>query len=216
MFEEFGKKLDIHFENDAYELYELNITDSPVFKLISDCYVITMHNSLRHTNIVNQLKNAKLTKKAKILVNYGFKTGKKPDVDSTTADLFHANKIICQMESSNPLPIGILEDDCEFVANEQKLANVENIMMSGISDGLSLGSLVLFGYPGPMKSIKVVCGGLTHCMFYNTKARCLIQNMPLNRDAHDTILYWKANMLTTRMPMAVQKHPRTELSLIHL
>ena len=68
MFDPAFKKMDILFKNDAYVLYDVHITDDPAFKTIDSLYVISMYNSIRRPALITQLKNAGLTKQARILV----------------------------------------------------------------------------------------------------------------------------------------------------
>ncbi len=207
--------IDVSFKNDAYELYNVHITDNPVFNTIDSLYVITMANSKRRAGLITQLKNARLTKTAKILINHGYKTGKKEGIVNTTADLLHANKMICMLEQENDNPVVILEDDCEFCASPLELAYVEVLSLSGKADGVSLGALMHLSCPGPLGTLRVISGGLTHAMIYSKKTRAALMSMPYSVGAHDTVVYTQTSMIAPRMPLAVQRHYRTENSLTY-
>lgn len=209
------ERVDISFKNEAYDLYNVHITDEPVFNTIDSLYVITMANSTRRAALITQLKNARLTKTAKILINHGYKNGKKECITNTTADLLHANKMICMLEQENDNPVVILEDDCEFCATPQELAYAEVLALSGHADGVSLGALMHLSWPGPLGTLRVISGGLTHAMIYSKKTRAALMHMPYSVGAHDTVVYTQTSMIAPRMPLAVQRHYRTENSLTY-
>lgn len=209
------KKVDVPFKNDAYVLYDVHITNDPAFKTIDSLYVISMYNSTRRPALITQLKNAGLTKTARILINYGYKQGQKEGIENTTADLLHANKMICMLEQENDNPVVILEDDCEFCASKQELAYAEVLAISGHADGVSLGALMHLSFPGPLGTLRVVSGGLTHAMIYSKKTRAALTMMSYSVGAHDTVVYTQTSMIAPRRPMAVQRHYRTENSLTY-
>ena len=203
----------IEFTNNSYKLYEVKITDTPLFEVINTMYVISMKKSTRRPELIRQLKRASLTRKVKILINYGM--SRKEQINTTTADLLHANKIICELEYNNNNPIFILEDDCEFCGTSYEYAKIEQLALTGAADSISLGALMHLSYPGPHNSTRIVSGGLTHCMIYSQKSRDFLLKLSYDRGAHDTEVYAGTSTLAPKMPLAVQRHYRTENSLTY-
>ena len=215
-------------ESEAYEIEVHEITDTPAFNTIKDMYVISMQHSTRRPALLTRLKDVGLTATVKILINKGYKEVPKKGVDSSTADLLHANKYICQLEKDNPLPVCIFEDDVEFVVSGNVIAKrMERLALPKQDPNsakqifpptISLGSLIHLGKPQTIDDThvtKVYAGGLCHAMIYPPMARNFILNTPMSSRAHDLTIYSNLDIITPRWPYSVQRHYRTDNSLTY-
>lgn len=206
----------------AYRFEKLKLNDrvlSPTSP-INKCYLITMHNSKRRSQYLQQLEKVPLMNEIDILVNSGYKTGLKPDwVTSSIYDIFHANLQIFYMEKNNPGYVIVLEDDVEFSPDfKQHIGEIEKFIHKKRPDIYYFGTTCILTIPSIGKHKKIKISGATHCIALSQETRNKILSEEFVKKfinqkvfTHDIYVSLKfKKQYTYHKPIAAQKHVMTE------
>ncbi len=188
------------------------VFDDPLFKNIPTSILLTMHNSKREKQYLEQIMKFKPTRTVLIQINQGYKNCNKPDwVNSTMADLWHAN--IAAFEHVNfEGPLLVLEDDVEFTDYLHELnADIDDFIVTTDFDIYSLGSLPYLSTIASNKDkhIRIFCAGMTHAVIYSTQGMRRLSKLKVSQP-HDTIVFRKSKSYVIRKPCAIQSFERTE------
>ena len=195
--------------DNCYNIETLHF-DNPAFKKVGLTVLITMEDSNRRNQYMQELSQNRPTEKVVILHNKGFKKCPKKGVSSTIQDLWHANQKAISL-SENELPILILEDDVEFLSNFRKYATQieEFFTMKRGACSYNLGSHVLLSVPSSKSHIRVLLGGMNQAVLYNAKALQIMKSVKIGIVPHDLVLTRKIKTYVFKKALTFQKLIKT-------
>ena len=198
-----------------YELENLEFSN-PVLRKVDVTYVITMRNSTRRTKYIRQLYEARPTTNVVIVHNEGYKGGRKPAwVVDSSSDLWHANLFVFQLhlKTRGPKPFLVLEDDCEFEPEFQRLGHtIEQFVSSGGAEMYLLGGIPLVSAPHDLTHVRVLAGICAHAVLYSASGAEKALLLPVRGEGHDLVFASELRTFMSRTPLAIQKFSKTENS----
>lgn len=207
--------------NKCYEYITLHFKDA-LFPHVENAVVLTMKNSERMNNVIDQLNKYNVCQTVHLQINDGYKKCYKYNINSTTEDIFDAICTACRYVKEGPLLI--LEDDVNFLPEIKSHANeVDSFLKFDTNwDIYSLGSHPIFVNPIfiPCKHVKVFSMACAQCIFLSKNMVNLLQNQDFIKHislrirqysrfgiAKDIILSSCVNSYMYKIPLAVQPHP---------
>ena len=195
----------------CYELETLTFKN-PAFKKVGLSVLITMHDSTRRRQYMDQLERYRPTKTVIILHNKGFKNCKKPGVRTSVQDLWHANLMAARI--ANYDSVLILEDDVEFLTNFRNDVSAVEKFWTRVHGpcAYNLGSLVHISLPCTTDHIRVILGGMTQAVLYNREATKRFPSIRVMSIPHDLKLSWTIKTYVYWRALTFQKLVETENS----
>ncbi len=191
--------------------YKKIVFDDPLFKNIPTSILLTMHNSKREKQYLQQIMKFKPTRTVLIQINQGYKNCNKPDwVNSTVSDLWHAN--ITAFEHVNfEGPLLVLEDDVEFTDYIYTYAReIDKFITSKEFDIYSLGSVPKLNELTLNKyHIRMFAGGMAQAVIFSTHGMNIFKDVKINQP-HDEYIYGKGKSFLSRKPCAIQSFEMTD------
>ena len=203
---------------DSYHPYKLELSSGLMDSFVDATYVLTLCNSNRIDNIIEQFKKVKPTKTIYIFFNEGYKNKKLRKKDSIN-DICDTNiHIFHHANERNYKNILVLEDDFIFddkIKDKKKLDSIERFI--NIHDdkifAYSLGSLSVMLYPIFEDTYLTLSLG-AHSHIYNKKTRDHLINKYRNAICDDW--EWYTSFVVKRYiykePLCYQLFPETENS----
>lgn len=187
--------------------HEVLTFDDPVFRFPVS-YLITMINSPRRESYLRELRAARPTRTVIVLHNPG--RAHKPGVDSSRADIWHANREVFRATRHIADPVLVMEDDVLFAPREQLLAHaarIEGSFRSG-TELYFLGCVPLVSAATPEGDLRMLLAGMAHATVYSARARERGMQMALV-GVHDVMVSAACVCRAPLRPLAAQPHPRT-------
>ena len=184
--------------------------DRSAFTGVKRSFLITMSDSGRRAQYMEQLRRARPTVEVNIVHNKGFTRCRKQKVCNSIQDLWHVNMHIFDLTRHDPTPVLVMEDDVEFTAafHRESAGHVESALSS--TDVYSLGMMPFFSRRRGRHHLAVSSGGFAHAVIYSKRARdMLLSRKWPTRVPHDVVVYSKFRTMTFHVPLAVQKIQRT-------
>ena len=204
--------------NKCYKFETLKYSSGKFDKCTSACYVITMENSKRRNNYLNQLKKYKPFSKVIIVHNKGYKKCKKGDkIKKVYHDLNHAYKYIFKDAiKKNYKSILVFEDDFFFIKqiNINDINTIYNVTKKKKNwMTFNLGPLPAFMFP-INHNLYIFRGSFAHGVFYSKKyMKSFIKNNSITQIPCD--VFWEnyfPNNYCLKNPICFQKIGNTKNS----
>lgn len=195
--------------SECYSITLFDTNDNPLLPSIECAVVLTMSTSDRIYQ--KTFKDVtRLCHKTYVQRNMGYKYCEKPSwVTSSSLDLVHAYKNVCEMFRNVRGNILILEDDAQLITNARRVdyERVDRFLVIGKYDLYSLGSM------GSMYHINIhharVHGGFSQAIVWTPWARekLLYTYVRKHIDGH---FITRQRTITYKRPLVVQLFPQTE------
>jgi hypothetical protein len=196
----------------CYSLALVRQSDSPLLPSVSHAFVLTLSDSNRLTHSrLNQLGT--LCPKTIVQVNSYWKWCTKPSyVKSTSHDLIHAYRNVCQVCKGIDGPVLILEDDADVLdADPRAFGEIDTFLQNREFDVYSFGSFGEFvEREGSHRKYGTIMG-FSQAVVWSAGARRRLLNSPegaTHIDVHT--LSQMSNKYTYYKPLVVQLFPTTE------
>jgi hypothetical protein len=197
--------------NQCYKFETLKYSSGKFDKCTSACYVITMENSKRRNNYLNQLKKYKPFSKVIIVHNKGYKKCKKGNkIKKVYQDLNHAYKYVFKDAiKKNYKSILVFEDDFFFAKQIDNndintIYNVTTRKKNWMT--FNLGPLPRFMFP-INHNLYIYIGQSSHGVFYSKKyMKSFIKNNSITQTPCDS--FWNnyfPNNYCLKNPICFQK-----------
>lgn len=208
--------------SDCYHNIKINLdTPGKLDSCVDVTIILTMEDSDRHEQIMNEVTKASLTSNIIVQVNKGYKKcNKNIEKQSTEYDLGHALKNAFKYALNNGLKrILVLEDDCEFdhetISYPETCQSICNFLAHRDPEVYDLGrdgALFLDEFPYTFKHFKVTKIYGTQSIIYNDIHMRKRISGP-DKEAHvDAELKHHSNKFSYCMPLTAQKIEETENS----
>jgi hypothetical protein len=195
----------------CYSIETLEFPD-PAFKNIA-CYLITMADSPRREQYMEELRKHRPAPLVHIVNNTGFKRCDKGSGVTTTAhDLWHANLYIMSQVASDARPVLILEDDVQFTDEFRKRAREveEFIHKNSTIHAYNLGCCSFLSVPYG-NHVRSFLTGDAHAVVYTPSGRAKLEGFKVHI-VHDLEMSVHLKTFTSLRPLAVQRKTQTDNS----
>lgn len=194
--------------SDCYSIEILEFPDS-AFKNMA-CYLITMPDSPRREQYMQELRKHRPASVVHIVNNNGFKTcDKGKGVTTAAQDLWHANLYIMSQMASDARPVLILEDDVQFTDDFRKQArDVEEFLHKDSTIGAYNLGCCPFLSVSYGKHVRSFLAADTHAVIYTRSGRVQLENFKV-RSLHDLETSVSLKTFTSLKPLAVQRKTET-------
>lgn len=203
----------------CYKIETLHF-DEPMFKTIDAAYVLTLENSNRRKNYMNQLNKFKPCKTVHIQHNKGYKKCKKKLCGQNSIyDLIDAFRVVFKNAEKYKGNILILEDDFFFSNKIKKkdIDRIEDFINNNSFDLYSLGLLPAFSYPVSLYHLRIKLFGCAHAFIFSPDFRKRIINIFDKKfciNKHIDHFFNKFKVYSYFKPLCFQIFPKTENQLL--
>ena len=196
----------------CYDEEQLDFSE-PLFARVPLTIVLTMWNSSRRPQYMQQLLEFRPTSRVIVLHNHGFERCQKQNVNHSALDLWHANVYAASLAAGGPALI--LEDDVQFLPRiREAAANIEQFLLSqSMPCAYNLGCCPFLSLPHRQHT-RVVFGADAHAVLYNASALQRFPRISI-RWLHDLELYRQLRTFTCKRPCAVQHKSATDNSAVY-
>jgi hypothetical protein len=195
----------------CYELEELRFED-PLLKTVATSYLITMVDSTRRAQYMQQLRAYRPTARVVVVHNQGYKRCRKRGVRTPAQDLWHANRHIARLARHEPFAL-VLEDDVQFTPAFVELAPEIDAFLKGRARArmaYSLGIQAFLCVPVDPHHLRAASGGFAHAVVYSNGALRQFGRLRLpSWGIHDVLVYSVLKTYAPRKACAVQRYTRT-------
>jgi hypothetical protein len=193
----------------CYEIETLH-NKKPLLTTVDATYIIHLKGNGRYENVKKQLQQYSFTKKVHIVVNEGYKKGKKPNIHSPAKDLIDAY-LYCMKDAQKYNTILILEDD--FIVGkefEQHIDGIHTFVNSHTHFVYRLGCFPFVMVPYDIHQYRGFSGG-SHAVIYSKSVRKELLTYTIDQiDDWDVLLNHITLNYIYYTPIVYQLLPETE------